>query len=133
MSKQRTIRTIRTTSLIGALAAGMISVTAFAQTTTAPADTSTAVPPGSVQIQPPKDPLVERREARKAANDQYKAEKKAAKGEYKKDVSSAKSERKDAKKAADETATARWSETVTPFSFQDTPDGSARFNRAINV
>ena len=106
MSKQRTIRTIRTTSLIGALAAGMISVTAFAQTTTAPADTSTAVPPGSVQIQPPKDPLVERREARKAANDQYKAEKKAAKNDYKQDMNAAKTERKDAKKSADEAAKA---------------------------
>ena len=103
MSKQRTIRT---TSLIGALAAGMISVTAFAQTPAAPADTATAAPPVTTQIQPPKDPLVERREARKAANDQYSAEKKAAKGEYKKDVNSAKSERKDAKKAADETAKA---------------------------
>lgn len=103
MSKQHTTRTI---SLFGALAAGMISVTAFAQTTTAPADSSTAVPPGTVQIQPPKDPLVERREARKAANAQYKAEKSAAKGEYKQDVNAAKTERKDAKKAADEAAKA---------------------------
>ncbi|GJG95468.1 hypothetical protein [Cupriavidus pauculus] len=112
MSKQKIIRT---TSLIGALAAGMISVTAFAQTTTAPAPapmatapapTSTAVPPGTVQIQPPKDPLVERREARKAANDQYKAEKAAAKGTYKQDVNAAKTERTDAKKAADATAKA---------------------------
>lgn len=103
MSKQRTIRT---TSLIGALAAGMISVTAFAQTTTAPAPAPAAVPPGTVQIQPPKDPLVERREARKAANDQYKAEKAAAKGTYKQDMNAAKSERTDAKKAADATAKA---------------------------
>ncbi|WP_066735470.1 hypothetical protein [Cupriavidus sp. D384] len=106
MSKQRTIRT---TSLIGALAAGMISVTAFAQTAQTPAppaDITTAAPPVTTQVQPPKDPLVERRESRKAANDQYKAEKKAAKGEYNKDVNAAKSERKDAKKAADATAKA---------------------------
>ncbi|RZT42077.1 hypothetical protein [Cupriavidus agavae] len=103
MAKQRIIRN---TSLIGALVAGLMSATAFAQTTTAPSGTSTAVPPGTVQIQPPKDPLVERREARKAANDQYKAEKAAAKDTYKQDVGAAKDERKDAKKAANEAAKA---------------------------
>ncbi|MGO4303964.1 hypothetical protein [Cupriavidus sp. RAF12] len=96
-------RIIRTTSLIGTLAAGLMSATAFAQTTTAPADAN-AVPPGMTQIQPPKDPLVERREARKVAKDQYKAEKSAAKAEYKQDVGAAKQERKDANKAANETA-----------------------------
>ncbi|MEN7530389.1 MULTISPECIES: hypothetical protein [unclassified Cupriavidus] len=99
-------RIIRNTSLVGALVAGLMSATAFAQTTTAPANTTSAVPPGTVQIQPPKDPLVERREARKAANDQYKAEKAAAKSTYKQDVSAAKGEQKDAKKAANEAAKA---------------------------
>ena len=107
MSKNMsTNRIIRTGSLIGALTAGLLSATAFAQTTAAPAPAggNTAVPPGMTQIQPPKDPLVERREARKVASDQYKAEKAAAKGEYKQDVGAAKQERKDANKAANETA-----------------------------
>ncbi len=103
-----THRIIRSTSLIGALAAGLLCATAFAQTTPpamapAPADAN-AVPPGMTQIQPPKDPLVERREARKAAKDQYKTEKSTAKDQYKQDVGSAKQERNDANKAANEAA-----------------------------
>jgi len=99
MSKHRIVRT---TSLIGAVAAGLMSAAAFAQTT-ASNDTN-AVPPGMTQIQPPKDPLVERREARKAAKDQYKTEKSSAKSQYDQQVGAAKQERKDANKAANETA-----------------------------
>lgn len=56
------------------------------------------------QVQPPKDPLVERREARQKASAEYKAKKKAAKGEYKQDVGAAKQERKVENKAADAVA-----------------------------
>lgn len=97
-------RTLRYSTLIGALAAGLMSATAFAQTTTAPANATNAVPPGMTQIQPPKDPLVERREARKQARDEYSAQKKAAKSEYKQEVGAAKQERKEAYKAANEQA-----------------------------
>ncbi|CAG2128263.1 hypothetical protein [Cupriavidus plantarum] len=104
MSKNRTLRT---SALIGALAAGLMSATAFAQTpsTTAPAAGANTVPPGYTQVQPPKDPLVERREQRREARQEYAAEKKAAKSEYKQDVNAAKQERKDAYKAANEQAT----------------------------
>ncbi|CAG9180457.1 hypothetical protein [Cupriavidus pampae] len=98
--------TLRTTTLVGALAAGLMSMTAFAQTT-APATGATGantVPPGYTQVQPPKDPLVERREARREASQEYSAQKKAAKSEYKQDVGAAKQERKDAYKAANENA-----------------------------
>nr|WP_315593927.1 hypothetical protein [uncultured Cupriavidus sp.] len=106
-------RTIRTTSLIGALAAGLMSATAFAQTPAPAPANANAVPPGMTQIQPPKDPLVERREARKAAKDQYKAEKAAAKGQYKQDVGAAKQERSDANKAANEAAKAELQQGTT--------------------
>jgi len=101
-----THRIVRTTSLIGAMAAGLMSAAAFAQATTASNDTNAtnAVPPGMTQIQPPKDPLVERREARKAAKDQYHTEKSAAKSQYDQQVGAAKQERHDANKAANETA-----------------------------
>lgn len=104
MSKNHTLRT---SALIGALAAGLMSATAFAQTTTttAPAAGNNTVPPGYTQVQPPKDPLVERREQRREAKQEYAAEKKAAKAEYKQDVGAAKQERKDAYKAANEQAT----------------------------
>ncbi|MBV8271887.1 MAG: hypothetical protein JO067_06410 [Cupriavidus sp.] len=98
-----THRIVRTTSLIGAMAAGLMSAAAFAQGTTASNDTN-AVPPGMTQIQPPKDPLVERREARKVAKDQYHTEKSAAKSQYDQEVGAAKQERHDANKAANETA-----------------------------
>ena len=108
-----THRIIRTTSLIGALAAGLMSATAFAQTPAPAPAGANAVPPGMTQIQPPKDPLVERREARKAAKDQYKAEKAAAKGQYKQDVGAAKQERSDANKAANEAAKAELQQGTT--------------------
>lgn len=108
-----THRIIRTTSLMGALAAGLFSAAAFAQVPAAPADTTAAPPPAMTQVQPPKDPLVERREARKAASDQYKAEKSAAKGQYKQDVGAAKQERKDANKSANEAAKAELQQGTT--------------------
>ncbi|WP_439684629.1 hypothetical protein MNJPNG_03570 [Cupriavidus oxalaticus] len=99
----------RLPKIVGAIAAGLAGLscaTVFAQTTAAPAAPAGAqdVPPGVTQIEPPKDPLVERREARKRASDEYKAKKKAAKGEYKEEVGEAKQERKVENKAADSTA-----------------------------
>lgn len=100
----------RLPKIVGAIAAGLAGLscaTVFAQTTAAPAASpagAQGVPPGMTQIEPPKDPLVERREARKRASDEYKAKKKAAKGEYKEEVGEAKQERKVENKAADAAA-----------------------------
>jgi Rieske Fe-S protein len=107
-------------TIAGVIAAGMLSVSAYAQTPAAPAtatspatttmpatgaqSTAPGVPPGMVQIEPPKDPLVERREARRQAAAEYKAKKKEAKQEYKQEVGSAKQERKAENKAANEAA-----------------------------
>ncbi|CAG9169380.1 hypothetical protein CURE108131_10290 [Cupriavidus respiraculi] len=107
-------------TIAGVLAAGMFSLSAQAQTpagantatapgtTTMPAtgaqSTAPGVPPGMVQIQPPKDPLVERREARREARAEYKATKKEAKQEYKQEVRGAKQERKAENRAADAAA-----------------------------
>src|SRR5213595_335742 len=87
-----------------ALAAGLLCAASFAQTPATPADSgTTAVPAGTTQIQPPKDPLVQRRDANKQASDEYKAKKKAAKSEYKQDVKGAKQEKSVEKKANDAT------------------------------
>jgi hypothetical protein len=94
----------RLSHLLIALATGTLCATAFAQNTLAPAPADAGAPPGTLQIQAPKDPLVQRREDRKAANVKYKADKKAAKSEYKQDVGAASQERKSEKKAADEAA-----------------------------
>lgn len=107
-------------SMAGVFAAGMLSLSAYAQTpagtdaatssggTTMPAagaqSTTPGVPPGMVQIQPPKDPLVERREARREARAEYKATKKEARQEYKQEVRGAKQERKAENRAADAAA-----------------------------
>jgi len=88
------------------IAATIASPGAFAQTpATVDAQAGAqAIPPGTVQIQPPKDPLVERREARKQAHDQYKATKSQAKQEYKSTAKDAKQEQKTEDKAADTAA-----------------------------
>lgn len=99
MSSNQTIRIQR---ILGALAVGAISATVFAQTS--PAPQSAGVPQGYTQVQPPKDPLVERREAKKEAADEYKDAKKAAKKDYKYDVKAAKQERKASDKEADAAA-----------------------------
>ncbi|MGO4331660.1 hypothetical protein AB4Z48_02415 [Cupriavidus sp. 2TAF22] len=86
-----------------ALAAGLLCAAAFAQTPAAPADAgNTAVPAGMTQVEPPKDPLVQRRDANKQASDEYKTRKKAAQSEYKHDVKAAKQDKKADKKANNE-------------------------------
>lgn len=96
---------IRISHLLGAAAIGLVSATAFAQTPVAPAPSAApGVPPGYTQIQPPKDPLVERREARAQARAEYKEKKSEARSEYKQEVGSAKQERRMENKAADATA-----------------------------
>jgi hypothetical protein len=70
------------------------SSSATPSTATSPAATSGT----SAQA---KDPFVERREARKQAKDDYKANKKAAKAEYKADKKSAKENYKAEKQSAD--------------------------------
>src|SRR5437868_10215415 len=99
MSSNQTIRIHR---ILGVLAVGAVSATVFAQTT--PAPDSVGVPQGYTQVQPPKDPLVERRENRKEAADEYKANKKAARKDYKQDKKAARQERKAADKDADTAA-----------------------------
>jgi len=96
----------RLSLLIAATAATIASAGALAQTpATADAQAGAqAIPPGTVQVQPPKDPLVERREARKQAHDQYKATKSQAKQEYKSTAKEAKQEQKTEDKAADAAA-----------------------------
>jgi len=91
---------------IAAFAQAPSAQTPSAQSPSAPAAPANAqgVPPGMTQIQPPKDPLVERREARKQASDEYKAKKKSAKDEYKQNVGAAKQERKTEDQAADAAA-----------------------------
>ncbi|AJG24539.1 hypothetical protein [Cupriavidus basilensis] len=87
-----------------AMAAGLLCAAAFAQTPAVPADSgNAAVPAGMTQIEPPKDPLVQRRDANKQASDEYKAKKKAAKTEYKQDVKSAKQQKSAEKKANNDT------------------------------
>ncbi|WP_454727173.1 MULTISPECIES: hypothetical protein [Cupriavidus] len=102
MSKNKSIRILQAST---AVAAGLLCAAAFAQAPAMPADNANAaVPPGMTQVEPPKDPLVQRREANKQASDEYKATRKAARREYKHDVKSAKQTRNAEKKANDETA-----------------------------
>ncbi|MGY8526761.1 hypothetical protein [Paracidovorax citrulli] len=62
------------------------------------------VGPGVVQIHPPKDPLVERREARSEARAEYRARKSDAKQDYRQEVKAAKQERKAEYREANEEA-----------------------------
>jgi hypothetical protein len=96
--------TLRLTLLTGALAATAASAGAFAQTAAAPANPSQAVPQGYTQIEPPKDPLVQRREDRAHAQADYKATKSEARSEYKATTSEAKQEKKADYRAADAAA-----------------------------
>ncbi|MDF3835084.1 hypothetical protein P3W85_19275 [Cupriavidus basilensis] len=83
-----------------ALAAGLLCAASFAQAPAAPADSgNTAAPAGMTQVEPPKDPLVQHREANKQASDEYKAKKKAASSTYKQDVKAARQEKNTEKKA----------------------------------
>lgn len=106
MDQQKPVRPTHVAGALAAVLAGLSCAAAFAQTpATQPAPAGAqGVPPGMTQIEPPKDPLVERREARKKAADEYKATKKTAKGEYKQDVNAAKQERKTENQAADAAA-----------------------------
>ncbi|WP_420995675.1 hypothetical protein ACKI2N_022270 [Cupriavidus sp. 30B13] len=102
MSQNKPIRFLQAST---AVAAGLLCAAAFAQSPAIPADNAnTAAPAGMTQVEPPKDPLVQRREANKQASDDYKATKKAAKREYKQDVKSAKQAKSAEKKANDATA-----------------------------
>ena len=79
----------------GSATSAPLGTTSPTVTSPAPADASSGA---SAQA---KDPLVERREARKQAKDDYKANKKAAKAEYKADKKSAKENYKAEKQSAD--------------------------------
>lgn len=70
---------------------------------TMPSTAPSTIAPAPTQIQPPKDPLVERREQRREARQEYRETKKAAKAE-----------RKAAKKAADAQAEAALGSTLAP-------------------
>ncbi|MCP3023652.1 hypothetical protein [Cupriavidus basilensis] len=99
MTKNKRIHSLRATT---ALAASLLCAATFAQAPGAPPDRSNAaVPSGMTQIEPAKDPLVQRRDANKQASDQYKAKKKAAKTEYNQSVKSAKQDKSVEKKAND--------------------------------
>jgi len=102
MSKNQPIRFLQVAT---AASAGLLCAAAFAQAPAMPADNANAaVPPGMTQVEPTKDPLVQRREANKQASDEYNATRKAAKREYKQDVKSAKQVKSAEKKANDAAA-----------------------------
>lgn len=103
--KNKSIRFLQASS---SLAASLICAASFAQAPGAPPDRSNAtVPAGRTQIEAPKDPLVQRREANKEASDEYKATKKAAKRDYDRDKKAARSHEKKHQKANDAAAKAQ--------------------------
>ncbi|MHA7684897.1 hypothetical protein [Cupriavidus sp. PET2-C1] len=114
MTKTKPIRFLQASTT---LAAGLLCAAAFAQTPAVPAmpadSGNAAVPAGTTQIEPPKDPLVQRRDANKQASDEYKTKKKAAKTEYKQDVKSAKQQKSAEKKANNDTMKQEMSATPT--------------------
>lgn len=110
MSKIKSIRFLQAST---ALAAGLLCAASFAQAPATPADSgNAAVPAGTTQIEPPKDPLVQHRDANKQASDEYKSKKKAAKSEYKQEVKSAK-QQKSAQKS-DNNATLKQEMSAAP-------------------
>jgi hypothetical protein len=110
MTKNKPIRFLQA---LTALAAGLLCAVSFAQAPGAPPDRSNAtVPAGMNQIEPQKDPLVQRRDANKQASDEYKAKKKAAKTEYNQSVKSAKQDKSVEKKANDAKMNQEMSGTV---------------------